>query len=115
MCTFKFVLLFLFISKNLSNCLNIDDFGAKSNDSSYETAVINGNAIYKAINAANNGKDRVVLIQSSETYTMVPQDIINGVKNVTIHLDGQINAWNGDESLLIYLNQFIFFYFTCKR
>ena len=92
------VIFILLFSINLSYCLNIDDFGAKSNDSSYETAVINGNAIYKAIYAANKGQDRVVLIQNGKTYTMVPQDIIDGVKNVTIQVDGRINAWNGDES-----------------
>ena len=84
----------------LSENLNIDDFGTKPNDTSFDAAVINGKAILSAINAANNGWDRTVVIDGhgGKIYTMVPAGSNANLINVTIQIDGRVNAWEGDES-----------------
>ena len=90
----------MLILSDLLICLNIDDFGAKPNDNSFDAAVINGKAIFNAINAANNGSDRTVVIdgKGGKVYTMVPAGYIVDLVNVTIQFDGRINAWDGDKS-----------------
>jgi polygalacturonase len=98
---FKFILIicisvFLF---NSSSCLNIDDFGAKSNDSSYNTSITNGKAFLSAILAANNGPDRTVLIEGGKIYTMLPAGLMVNLTNITIQIDARVNAWSGEETL----------------
>jgi hypothetical protein len=88
----------LFIYFFISNALNIDDFGAIPNDSSYDSSIINGKAFNNAIYAANFGSDRIVSIDAGKEYYMLPEDAIYNITNVTIQLDGTLNAWVGDES-----------------
>lgn len=94
----KYTILFLFLK--LSNCLNIDDFGTRPNEDSYDAAIINGKAIYNAINAANRGSDRTVIIDGNggKIYTMIPAGTNQNIINVTIQIDGRVNGWDGDES-----------------
>ena len=77
-------ILFLLILIYLSKSLNIDEFGTRPNDNSFDAAVINGKAILNAINAANNGSDRTVVIDGlgGKIYTMVPAGYINNLVNV---------------------------------
>ena len=86
----------LFLCVLITNSLNIDDFGAISFDSSYNASIINGVAFNNAIYAANSGSDRTVHID--KTYYMLPADTIYNLTNVTIQLDGTLNAWAGDQS-----------------
>jgi polygalacturonase len=81
-----------------SNALNIDEFGAISNDSSYNASINNGIAFNNAIYAANSGFDRVVSIDAGKIYYMLPSDTIYNITNVTIQLDGRLNAWDDDHS-----------------
>jgi hypothetical protein len=89
---------FLLIFVKYVTTLNIDDFGTRPNDKSFDAAVINGKAIFQAINAANNGLDRTVIIDGTggKIYTMVPAGSYNNLINVTIQIDGRVNAWEGD-------------------
>ena len=100
MCAFKNCLLLVFLYATPLISLNIDDFGALPNNKSFDAAVINGKAIYSAILTANNGPDRTVIIDGvgGKVYTMVPGGIIYNLVNVTIQIDGRVNAWDGDES-----------------
>lgn len=78
-------------------CLDIEDFGAKSEDASLKTALLNGAALNAALLAANSGPDKTVIIQSEKTYTMLPAGDVNNLEDITIQLDGKINAWGGAE------------------
>ncbi len=89
----------MFCLLNLSNCNNIDDFGAKSNDTSYNTSITNGKAFLSTIISANNGPDRTVFIEGGKTYTFLPAGLIVNLTNVTIQIEGRINAWSGDETM----------------
>jgi hypothetical protein len=91
-------LIFLISLLKCVTSLNIDDFGTRPNDQSFDAAVINGKAIFQAINAANNGSDRTVTIDGAggKIYTMVPAGSYNNLINVTIQIDGRVNAWEGD-------------------
>jgi polygalacturonase len=80
------------------NALNIDDFGAIWNDTSYEASIANGQAFNSALKAANSGSDRAVTIEAGKVYTMLPAGGVDGLVNVTIQLDGEIYAWGGPES-----------------
>ena len=93
----KFSTFFLIFLKYVLT-INIDDFGTLPNDNSFEAALINGKAIFQAINAANNGSDRTVVIDGNggKIYTMVPAGSYNNLINVTIQIDGRVNAWEGD-------------------
>ena len=95
MVLFKFFFLFLFIKSTIN--LNIDDFGTRPNDNSYDAALINGKAIFSAINAANTGSDRTVVIDGEEgkIYTMIPAGTNQNLMNVTIQIDGRVNAFDG--------------------
>jgi len=91
------IIIKLFSFALICKSINIDDFGAKSNDTSYETAILNGLAFNKALNAANSSmSDRSVLIQSNKVYTMLPAGFVYNIINVTILLEGKLNAFNGD-------------------
>ena len=98
----NFFQFFLSISAliNLFQSFNLESFGAKSNNASYETALLNGNAFRKGIIAANSSQtDRTLVIESGQTYTMLPPGLLSQIINVTIQLNGRINAWYGDEKL----------------
>ena len=82
----------------LGSSLNIDDFGAKPDDSSYAASVINGEAFNSAILAANAGIEKTVVISSGKSYFMLPAGDIFNIINVTVQIDGIINAWPGAES-----------------
>jgi hypothetical protein len=73
---------------------NIDDFGAKPDDASYKTAKANGKAFLDAVLAANlSTTDKTVIVSRGKNYTMLPYAIINDINNVTIEINGIINAW----------------------
>ena len=93
----RYLIFFISLLK-CATSLNIDDFGTRPNDQSFDAAVINGKAIFQAINAANNGLDRTVIIDGTggKIYTMVPAGSYNNLINVTIQIDGRVNAWEGD-------------------
>lgn len=94
----QIILLNLFLIFNNSFSFNIEDFGAKSDNSSYETSVLNGIAFNQGIIAANNSQtDHVLLIPANKIYTMLPAGTLSNLYNITIQLEGRINAWNGDE------------------
>ncbi len=96
-----FIILFeLTILINISQSFNLAAFGAIVNDSSHQTALINGDAFKKGIFAANSSlTDRTLVIEVDRVYTMLPPGLLSGLINVTIQLNGRINAWNGNESL----------------
>lgn len=84
---------------NLSKSFNLETFGAKSNDPSHQTALVNGNAFKKGVTAANSSQtDRTLVIEAGHAYTMIPPGTLSGLINVTIQINGRINAWNGDET-----------------
>jgi polygalacturonase len=82
-----------------TNPLNIDDFGAVNDNSTYEAAIMNGKAFMNCLIAANAGRDRTVLIASGKNYTILPVARIENLVNVTILFDGIFFAWNGNHSL----------------
>ena len=96
-----FIILFeLIILINISEIFNLAAFGAKVNDSSHQTALMNGDAFKKGIIVANSSlTDRTLVIEVDHVYTMLPPGLLSGLINVTIKLNGRINAWNGNESL----------------
>ena len=81
-----------------TNSLNIDDFGAISDDSTYEAAIMNGKAFMNCLIAANTGNDRTVVIAAGKNYTVLPAARIENLVNVTILFDGIFFAWNGNHS-----------------
>ena len=82
---------------NYSQCINIEEFGAKPFDSSYDTSILNGKALNAALYAANKSKDdRTVLVESQKTYTLLPAGLVTNLVNVTILLEGRLNAWDGE-------------------
>lgn len=99
MTVFKYSIYLLIFSSFVAS-LNIDDFGTRPNDKSFDAAVINGKAIFNAINAANNGNDKTILIDGNggKIYTMVPAGYFDNLINITIRIDGRVNAWEGDVS-----------------
>lgn len=81
--------------------ISIDSFGAIPWNSSFAAAVANGKAIYQAIQAANNGAEREVLIPAQTNYTVVPFAPFVGVSNIQLTIDGNLIAWlppNGNSS-----------------
>lgn len=94
----KYILLLIYFIVS-SKSLNIDDFGAKSNDSSYDAAIANGKAIESAVNSANSGLDRIVYITgNSKTYTILPVGVLLNATNIILQIDARINAYNGNET-----------------
>jgi polygalacturonase len=79
---------------------NINDFGAISNNHSYEAAIANGIAFHSALIAANSSTyDRFVLVEGGKFYDMLPADgDVTRLVNLTIQLDGKINLWDEDHS-----------------
>jgi hypothetical protein len=97
---FIIILFKLTVFINISQSFNLASFGAKVNDSSHQTALINGAAFKKGIIAANSSlTDRTLVIEADHVYTMLPPGLLSRLINVTIELNGRINAWNGNESL----------------
>jgi hypothetical protein len=93
-----FFILLLLIKFTLN--LNIDDFGTRPNEDSYDAAIINGKAIFNAINTANSGSDRAVVIDGNggKTYTMIPAGTNHNLVNITIQIDGRVNGFDGNQS-----------------
>ena len=88
----------------MSNVITIDAFGAMANNSTHAAAVINGKALYDAMNAANQSfnASRTVLIPADSRYYMLPYGTGLGFTDlayVTLVLDGTILAWTEDFSL----------------
>lgn len=75
--------------------LDIEDFGAKSDDDSLEAALLNGKALNSAILSANSGSDKIVRISSGKVYFMIPNGLLANLENLKIQLDGRINTWIG--------------------
>ena len=77
---------------------NIDDFGAISDDPSYEAAIKNGKALNLALCAANqSNSDRSILIPN-KWYGMLPAGGLDRLTNVTINFNGKLNSWDEDHS-----------------
>ncbi len=59
-------------------------------------ATANGEALNAALIAANLSSlpraDRVVLVPSGYTFTYLPSDTLNGLHDLTVQLDGDIEA-----------------------
>jgi hypothetical protein len=96
----KFYFIYVFLVSFL-NCLNIDDFGAISNDSGYDTAMKNGLAIFSAMGVANSGMDRFVYITgANKTYTMLPIGFYLNFTNVILQIDARVNAYESGNGTL---------------
>lgn len=94
--SFYFILAFLF----LSTAHKISDFGAIPDNSSYDSVITNGKALEQAILAANSStSDRLVLVEGSSLYHIVPNSYLSNLINVTIQIDGTLVSWDGDMSL----------------
>ena len=87
-----------------SNVIDIDAFGAIADNTTHAAAVINGRALFDALNAANssfNGS-RTVLIAAGRNYYMLPHGTGLGFQNlvdVTLALEGAVWAWTEDYKL----------------
>jgi polygalacturonase len=81
----------------LGSSLDIEDFGAVPDDSSYRTSLRNGAALTSALIAANLGPDKTVTISAGKVYTMLPSTPVSDLVGVTIVFDGTIYAWRGYE------------------
>ena len=91
----KTILFLLFFFK--ANSINIEQFGAVSNSTTYETAIQNGIAFKQTLIAANKSTDdRTVLIEANKVYTLIPFGLVENLVNVEILLEGELSAWNGD-------------------
>ena len=87
-----------FILVGLSTSFKLSQFGAINNNSSYEAAIINGKALNLGLIAANKSQtDHLLQIEPNSVYTLIPSDVLTNLINVTIQIDGRINAWDGDE------------------
>lgn len=77
-----------------STSLSILDFGAIPSDSSWNTSITNGKAIYNALLAANAGQNgtRSVLVPGGLNFTMLPHAPIAGLADVTLLLEGTLVA-----------------------
>ena len=94
---FFYFLLLSYILITLTHKLS--EFGGIPNDPSYPTVILNGQAFEMAIKTANSSQfDRIVLIDSNETYHMLPSGVQFGLSDIIIHIDGKIIAWEGDIS-----------------
>jgi polygalacturonase len=82
----------------LCQSLNIDDFGARPFDTSYNASIANGLALNRALYAANAGPSRVVIIDSGKVYSMLPNSTVEHLVNVTLIINGRIDAWDQDEN-----------------
>ena len=90
-----FVLIWLNLVCLSFGSFNIDDFGGKSDDPSYQTALANGKAFNDAIIAANSSsKDRTVVVSQGKNYTILPHGQIVNLFNLTIQIDGILFAWH---------------------
>lgn len=60
---------------------SIDAFGAVADDASYAASLVNGKAVYQALQAANaDANDRTVLIPAGKSYNMMPFAVSGSVK-----------------------------------
>jgi polygalacturonase len=84
--------------------LDIEDFGARSNDSTLKTALLNGAALNAALLAANLNSasdftnDKTVIIQKGKVYYMLPAGPVTDLTDVTLELNGEIWAWGDNQS-----------------
>jgi len=85
-----FIYFFLAITIVLSH--KLADFGAIPNDSSYESTIINGKALEKALLTANSSLDKFVLVEPHLTYHMLPSATISQLYNIILQIEGNIVA-----------------------
>ena len=83
-----------------AHAISIERFGAVAGDTSYATSVKNGKALFLTFQAAaRNDADRSVVVPAGKVYSMVPYLPVVGVDNVTMWLEGTLNAFPGDQTL----------------
>ena len=94
--------------------ISVDDFGAIENVASYEVAVHNSNAFYKAVLAANsNADDRTVVFPAGKVYYLANSSM-DGLHDMKIQVDATVRF--NDEINSYPLNngggRYAFWYFT---
>ena len=78
--------------------LSIDAFGAIAGDTSFAAAQTNGAAFFNAVQAANTGADRIVLIPPQRIYTFLPHGPLSGITAVTVRIAGTLSLFAANHS-----------------
>jgi len=78
--------------------LSIDAFGAIAGDTSFAAAQANGVAFFNAVQAANSGPDRAVLVPFKNVYTFVPHGPLSGIAAVTVRIAGTLSLFSTNHS-----------------
>jgi hypothetical protein len=81
-----------------ARALSIEDFGGVPDNTTYEQSWRNGRAFYDMLHAANDAEPgaRIAVVPRGKVFTMLPWAIIDGLKNVTLSIEGTLNAFPGD-------------------
>lgn len=95
---FSSILIKLCFLLGFSYGFKLNQFGAISNNASYEVALLNGRAFIQGLIAANLSQtDHELQIEPEHVYTIIPASTLINLINVTIRIDGRLNIWDGDE------------------